>query len=151
MATGRAIDIDPTFVAGHFYHSYGLLLAGRRREAAAEFELLAREYSVDPVARLALRLWNALTGERTMSPLSGIDRSTAEADESCAYFVAASYAVAGDREQALEWLEFTIKVCGWVDYGFFSQHEPFLRSLALEPRYQELMSYMKQEYDRFDA
>ena len=41
----------------------------------------------------------------------------AESDEYWSYLMAGAYALVGETDQALGWLEHTVKTRGWVDYG----------------------------------
>jgi hypothetical protein len=114
---------------------------------------MARDFPDEPAVQVALRLWSAFNGDRARveAPLGERERAAAWADESWSYFMAAAYALIGDADQALEWFEHTIKDCGWIDYTFFSEREPFLRRLATDPRYQELMAFVRERYERFEA
>jgi hypothetical protein len=73
----------------------------------------------------------------------------AESDEYWSYLMAAAYALVGDADQALRWLEHTVKVRGWVDYVFFTRHDRFLESLRPDPRFQALMAFARERHHRF--
>ena len=73
----------------------------------------------------------------------------AESDEYWSYLMASAYALVGESDQALDWLEHAVGVRGWVDHVFFSRHDRFLGSLRSEPRFQELMATARERYQRF--
>jgi hypothetical protein len=99
-----------------------------------------------------VRLWQALGAAKpgVPAPLSDAERAAAMGDEVGCYLLAATYAVAGETDQALTWLEHAVRVRGWFDYVYFTRHDPFLKSLQSHPRFQALMVEAKERYDRFD-
>src|SRR5207302_1068945 len=94
------------------------VVAGRDAEAASHFQWLERQQPDDPLASVAVRFWRGLAGDRAavLSPPSAAERATAESDEYWAYLMAGAYALVGEADQALSWLEHAIKVRGWIDY-----------------------------------
>ena len=75
----------------------------------------------------------------------------AESDEYWAYLMAGAYALVGEADQALSWLEHAIKVRGWIDYVYFTRHDRFLVRLRPAPRFNELIAYAREKYERFDG
>ena len=73
----------------------------------------------------------------------------AESDEYWSYLMAGAYALVGEADQALSWLEHTVTVRGWVDYVYFTRHDRFLESLRPTPRFQELMASARERHARF--
>jgi hypothetical protein len=63
--------------------------------------------------------------------------------------VAGAYALAGETEQALSWLEHVVTVRGWIDYVYFTRHDRFLESLRPTRRFQELMTSAQERYQPF--
>ena len=111
------------------------MAAGRDAEAASQFEWLERQPSDDPLATVAVRFWRGLTGDRAavLSPPSAAERAMAESDEYWSYLMAGAYALVGEADQALSWLEHAVRVRGWIDYVYFT-HDRFLESLRGTPR-----------------
>jgi hypothetical protein len=60
------------------------------------------------------------------SRVCAAERAMAESDEYWAYLMAAAYALAGEEDQALGWLEHAVTVRGCIDYVYFTRHERFL-------------------------
>ena len=73
----------------------------------------------------------------------------AESDEYWSYLMAGAYALVGEADQALSWLEHAVTVRGWVDYVYFTRHDRFLESLRPTRRFQELMASAQEQYARF--
>ncbi len=63
--------------------------------------------------------------------------------------MASAYALVGESDQALDWLEHAVTVRGWVDHVFFSRHDRFLGSLRSTRRFQELMASARERHERF--
>jgi len=124
---------------------------GRGDEAASQFEWLERQPSDDHLAAVAVRFRRGLTGDRetVLSPLSAGERAMAESDEYWSYLMAGAYALIGEADQALSWLEHAVLVRGWVDYVYFTRHDRFLASLRTTPRFQELIASARERYARF--
>jgi serine/threonine protein kinase/Flp pilus assembly protein TadD len=147
----RAVDLDPRSTICRVCAAVALVAAGRDAEAASQFEWLERQPSDDSLATLAVRLRRGLTGDRAavLSPPSAAERAMAESDEYWAYLMSGAYALAGEGDQALGWLEHVVKVRGWIDYVYFTRHDRFLESLRSAPRFQELMASARERYARF--
>jgi hypothetical protein len=84
-----------------------------------------------------------------LTPPSEAERATAESDEYWAYLMAGAYALAGEADQALDWLEHAVNVRGWVDYVYFTRHDRFLESLRPSRRFRELMASARERHARF--
>jgi hypothetical protein len=63
--------------------------------------------------------------------------------------MAAAYALVGETDEAMRWMEHTVSVRGWVDYVYFTRHDRFLESLRPTRRFQELMASARERYQRF--
>jgi eukaryotic-like serine/threonine-protein kinase len=147
----RAVDLDPRSTICRVCAAVALVAAGRDGEAASHFEWLERQPSDDPLATVAVRFWRGLTGDRAavLSPPSAAERAMAESDEYWAYLMAGAYALVGEADQALSWLEHAVRVRGWIDYVYFTRHDRFLESLRSARPFQELMAFARERYSRF--
>jgi tetratricopeptide (TPR) repeat protein len=147
----RAIELDQRSTICRFCAGVALTAAGHEDDAAAEFEWLERQPADDHLAAVALRFRHGLTGNRNavLSPPSGAERAMAESDEYWSYLMAGAYALVGEADQALNWLEHTVRVRGWVDYVYFTRHDRFLESLRAIPRFQQLMAWARERHARF--
>jgi eukaryotic-like serine/threonine-protein kinase len=147
----RAIELDTRSTICRVCAGVALVAAGREADAATEFEWLERQPSDNPLAAVGVRFRRALTGDRAavLLPPSAPERAMAESDEYWSYLMAGAYALVGETDQALRWLEHTVRVRGWVDYVYFTRHDRFLESLRPTPRFQELMGSARERYARF--
>jgi Flp pilus assembly protein TadD len=147
----RAVDLDPRSTICRICAGVALVAAGRQSEAASEFEWLERQPSDDHLATVGVRFWRGLTGDRAavLSPLGAAERAMAESDEYWSYLMAGAHALVGETDQALTWLDHAVTVRGWVDYVYFTRHDRFLESLRPDPRFQKLMAFARERYQRF--
>src|SRR5688572_24652954 len=147
----RAVELDPRSTICRVCDGVALVAAGRDDEAASQFEWLERQPSDDHLAAVAVRFRRGLTGDReaVLSPPSAAERAMAESDEYWSYLMAGAYALVGEADQALSWLEHAVTVRGWVDYVYFTRHDRFLESLRPTRRFQELMASAQERYARF--
>jgi serine/threonine protein kinase/Flp pilus assembly protein TadD len=147
----RAVELDPRSTICRVCDAVALVAAGRDDEAASQFEWLERQPSDDHLAAVAVRFRRGLTGDReaVLSPPSAAERAMAESDEYWSYLMAGAYALVGEADQALSWLEHAVTVRGWVDYVYFTRHDRFLESLRATRRFQELMASAQERYARF--
>jgi hypothetical protein len=147
----RAVELDPKSTICRVCDVVALVAAGRDDESASQFEWLERQPSDDHLAAVALRFRHGLIGDReaVLSPPSAGERAMAESDEYWSYLMAGAYALVGETDQALSWLDHAITVRGWVDYVYFTRHDRFLASLRATPRFQELIASARERYARF--
>jgi serine/threonine-protein kinase len=147
----RAVELDPRSTICRVCAAVALVAAGRQADATGLFEWLERQPSDDYLATLAVRFRRGLTGFRAavVSPPSAAERAMAESDEYWSYLMASAYALVGESDQALSWLEHTVTIRGWVDYVYFTRHDRFLESLRPTRRFQELMAFAQERYARF--
>jgi serine/threonine protein kinase len=147
----RAVELDPRSTICRFCAGVALTAAGHEDEAADQFDWLERQPADDHLAVVGVRFRRGLTGDRAavLAPFGATERAMAESDEYWSYLTAASYALVGEEDQALSWLEHTVRVRGWVDYVYFTRHDRFLTSLRPNRRFQELMASARERYERF--
>jgi eukaryotic-like serine/threonine-protein kinase len=147
----RAVELDPRSTICRVCAAVALTAAGRDNEAADQFDWLERQPADDHLAAVGIRFRRGLAGDRAgvLSPLSEAERATAESDEYWAYLMAAAHASVGEGDRALDWLEHTVDVRGWVDYVYFTRHDRFLASVRPSPRFQALMARARERHARF--
>jgi predicted Zn-dependent protease len=147
----RAVELDPRSTICRVCYAVALTAAGHETEAVSQFEWLERQPADDHLARVALRLRRGLTGDKpaVLSPLGAAERAMAESDEYWAYLMASAYALVGEEDQALSWLNHAVTVRGWIDYVYFTRYDRFLKSLRGNRRFQELMASARDRYAKF--
>jgi eukaryotic-like serine/threonine-protein kinase len=147
----RAVELDPRSTICRVCAAVAQVAAGREDEAAEQFEWLERQPAEDSLARVALRFRRGLAGDRSavLSPPGAGEQAMAESDEYWAYLMAAAYALVGEEDQALDWLEHVVRVRGWIDHVYFTRHDRFLERVRPSRRFQDLMVSARERYERF--
>jgi serine/threonine protein kinase/Flp pilus assembly protein TadD len=147
----RAVELDPRSTICRVCAGVALTAAGRGDEAASQFEWLEHQPPDDHLAAVGVRLGRGLVGDResVLSPPSAAERAMAESDEYWSYLMAGAYALVGEADQALRWLEHAVRVRGWVDYVYFTRYDRFLENVRPTQPFQELMASARERYQRF--
>ena len=134
--------------------NYGLSLAytDEREHAGLIFDEVAREQPASHFAALGLSLKYALEGNRSeaLRCLDSSPRLQKTRDFQYACWITECYALVGETEKALDWLERDVNL-GMINYPFLSEYDPFLRQLRGEPRFQQLMARVKIEWEHFEV
>lgn len=86
----------------------------------------------------------ATTGPRTLSEDT---RTFYWKDPDLAWLVADAYALHGDKDETLRWLERTVER-DWINYPLW-QNDPLLESVRGEERFQQLMEEVKHKWESF--
>ena len=106
----------------------------------------------DFVTRLTLLLEGALDGDRSrfQEIVTEDFRRTARRDLEFSYFVAGIHALAGLKEEALDWLSNAVDR-GFINYPFIAEHDRLLESIRGEPQFRDIAARAKHEWENFDA
>jgi len=129
-----------------------LLLAGRLDEAKAALKPYEKMAGPGIYLWLPRIEWLALSGQkqRLDEETSGESAERAKHDSTGSCIVADLYVMLGDYERAITWLETAVDH-GFINYPYFSKHDPMLAKLKNEPRFQKLMERVKYEWEHFEV
>ena len=71
-------------------------------------------------------------------------------DPDATWLVAGGYALIGEKDEALRWLELCLNK-GNINYPLFSKLDPFFESIRGEERFKKLMERVKHEWENFEV
>ena len=148
----RAYEMDTASPLGLWTLVIGLAWCGRRDESSAYADELARLAPQWAYTHHALFLTHALHGERELA----LEYDTAELalearyDQHFSLHVAHCFALVGEKEKALGFLEHAIRM-GMINYPFLSRFDPLLENLRGEERFKALMIEAKQRMEQLSA
>ncbi len=74
---------------------------------------------------------------------------TVKRDPQYSSLMADIYALLGDRQKSLDWLENAVDR-GFYNYPFLNAYDPYLADIRGEPRFQRLMERAKSEWEHFE-
>jgi TolB-like protein len=102
--------------------------------------------------RLTLLLEGALDGDssRFQEIVNEDFEKWARRDPELSYYVADIHALAGLKQEALDWLSNAVGR-GFINYPFITEHDPLLESIRGEPRFGDIAARAKHEWEHFDA
>jgi len=157
----KAVEMDPDFPFAHFALAEGLDRKGQYDEALEAhdkaIELARRGGAFDLAGGNAPRAWYALSGplQNTYAARGGPNywqhrlestKQSYEQGTTTATAVAEIYAILGDNEQALAWLEKAFKEAD--DFLVFINIQPEFENLRTYPPYQALVQKIFAEPDQ---
>ena len=114
--------------------------SGGIEEACELFGKIIRDTPEHPAAAAGAFLQHALRGEiqKATEAVTETLEQAAWWDDYTPVIMAGGYAMIGDRERALSWVDRAIEM-GTTNVAFLGDHEPFLRRLRGDPRFEALL------------
>jgi tetratricopeptide (TPR) repeat protein len=149
--TQRSVEIEPDNPSHRQIHALMLAANQRVEEACAILDKVAEDAPKMAWARLARAMKHALRGEREevtrlMTPEL---KKAAWWDDIFSWWMTDCFALAGDTDAALDFLERTVQL-GFVNYPFFMEYDPFIAGIRGEPRFREIMQSVRRAWESFD-
>src|SRR5262249_5277211 len=142
----RCVELDPTFGPGHTDMARALEHLGRHDEAIAEFRAgMSTTAGAEAPASTGLATLLAAAGRRDEA-LRMLDELVAGSARQYVspYGIASAFAVAGENERALDWLEKAFEqrdgTLVWIKV------HPRMDGLRAEPRFRELLAKLSLDH-----
>jgi TolB-like protein/lipoprotein NlpI len=149
----RAYDLDPENIVWKVFYAYAVLM-DHKTEAALEIITPLEESRVDDLfVYIIIFIKNAFLRDHTKTLQSLKDEliKLAEWDEICSLWLAQSFAMIGENEKALNWIEYAVLNRGFINYPFLAEYDHTLENIRDEKRFKRLMEKVKSEYENFDG
>jgi tetratricopeptide (TPR) repeat protein len=144
----RFLDMDPNNPFAIWTWNYVLLRNGRVDEAAEMVRKLNAKHAGSALAQLSVALLYGVRGKPGPARDAVTDelRAAAKNTELISRELTHCLALAGETEEALSWMENTVRI-GNINYPFWSQHDEWVAGLHNDPRFGQLMTDMKREWE----
>ena len=146
----KVLKLEPEFTSTWMWIVYVLALHKKYSEVTSAVAHMAKQGLRDPFTEFCAFFESGLNQKNAAETtvLSEEARSYFWNDPDCAWFIASSYALHNDKEEALRWLEHTVKR-DWINYPLW-KNDPLLENVRGEPRFQELMATVKEKWENFE-
>lgn len=143
-------DMDPGNPMARLFFIWALALNDRADEIDAVLEEFPSEVRETVPARLAFFLARALEGNAGDAHAAVTEeiQEVATAGDVFPRILAQGYAVAGMPDRALHWLAIAVDR-GFINYPFLARHDPFLKGIRGEPRFQKLLETVRERWEKF--
>lgn len=143
--------LDPQNPINHLFYPFMLVYNQQLQEASSLLDSFTEVDLNNSMTRTGFILQAALAGntERMEELLTPEHTETMQRDPQWSWMLASIYALAGQNGNALDWLENAVDR-GFINYPFLTEHDPFIKKLQGEERFQRLMKRVKYEWEHFD-
>ncbi|MCX6567053.1 MAG: hypothetical protein NTW38_11650 [Candidatus Aminicenantes bacterium] len=130
----------------------GLAYTRRYEEAYKLLDQIEREFSKTVWATLGSFFKFALQNKKSeaLQTVTEELKSLMKGEEMYAIFMAESYALINEKNEAIDWLENGVK-SGFINYPFLMEYDPFLSNILSEERFMRLMERVKYEWEHFEV
>jgi serine/threonine protein kinase len=144
-------QIEPGNPFYRYWYAKALAYNQNIEEALKIFELIERDTPNTIWSQLSVFFTNALKEKKTEA-LQSVTKEAKEMfkkDEMFPIWMAESYILIHEIEEALDWLEHGVN-WGFINYPFLKQYDTFLENIRDEPRFKKLMERVKHEWENFE-
>lgn len=143
---------DPDDQIRAFYLGHLLAWTGRHEESLRLAEKMVRQDPGDGMGQTLRFLALAINGRADVAKkaISPSMRESIWMDFHLPWPMAEGYALLGDKDEALRWLERAVEK-GNFNYPLWNELDPLLANIRGEPRFKKLMERVKHEWENFEV
>jgi len=148
----EAIRLDPANTMLLWCRGQTLMLCHRLEDATAQFRNLEADHPGQFFTQLGSVMRSAMDGDRegVESGLTTELREIAGCDPHYSWSVAQCYALLGETEEALAWLEKAMQK-GFINYPMISRWDPLLAAVRHSSGFDDLMDRMREHWENFEV
>ena len=143
----RFLEMDPKNPFAVWTWSYVLLRNGRVNEASEAVRELNSKHAGSTLAQLGTALYHGVCAEPAAAREAVTDelRAAARNTELISRELTHCLALAGETEDAVNWLKNTVRI-GNINYPFWSQHNEWVDSIRKSSRFDAIMCEVEREW-----
>lgn len=149
----KMFEMDPGNPMARLFYLWVLLLNRRDDLISTILESYPQDVRETVPARVAFFVAAALTANRRGASLPALTpqvEAAANGTDVFARILAGGYAIAGNSDRALHWLEVAVDR-GFINYPFLSRFDPSLENLRRDQRFSRLMDAVHDRWKRFET
>jgi len=152
MRTIEEYKLHQSIMGARFFHSLLLVYHHRLEDASLSAAMLEKEAPGSFFSQQIQFIIHAYKGENKQAKqLITPDYITAtKKDYQYSLVAALGYTLLKEKDKALYWLENAVNL-GFYNYIYLSEHDPILKNLRGEERFQKLIKYAKAQCDEFEV
>ncbi len=146
----QMFELDPANPLARLFYVWVLILNRRPRQARALVAGCPADLH-DTLSGWVMRLLVAAAAgqlEKAPAPLPAALEALAAATDMFPRFLAQAFALADQRPAALRWLRIAIDR-GFINYPFLARHDPCLKRLRRDARFQRLLRLTRRRWESF--
>jgi len=146
------LQMNPENPLARYGHALFLAYNHRYDEAFRSIEQHIKESPQSVWAQLGVFLKYALQNKQAMALQTVTEelRDAMKWDNIYPVWMAECYALIGENDEAIDWIEEATR-WGFINYNFFTKHDPFLENIREEPRFKKLMEKVKYRSEHFEV
>ena len=151
-ACSKMYSINQDNPISGFAFAYALVFNNNIKEATKLFDSIFVNHPDLPHSMLGKALIHAINNEKqeALESITEQIEKAAEMDHIIAWCLAGVYSLIGEKEKAIDYLERATRDI-FIDYPFFTIHDPFLENIRKEERFKKLMKKVKHEWENFEV
>jgi non-specific serine/threonine protein kinase len=148
----RAFNLDKVNMASIFGYAHTLAMNNKVKKATELFDSLIITYPTQFHTKLGKALRHAINNQNqdALQSLTEDLKKAAEMDHLIAWYLAEVYALIGENNKAIDFLERTTKDV-FINYPLFAKHDPLLENIRGEERFKKLMEKIKYKWENFEV
>ncbi|MBL7844547.1 MAG: hypothetical protein JNK44_11835 [Cyclobacteriaceae bacterium] len=148
----KAYGMERTNPFWQFFKPYVLIYSGKFDEALEFIDTNLPLHPTEIIARTATMFAVAIRKDKPqlMKFLESDINQLAGNDSQYSHFLAALCSLAGLTEQALKWLENSVRL-GFVNYPFLAKYDSILNGIREEKRFQDLLEVTIQKWQEMEV
>ena len=147
----QMFEMDPGNPMARLFYVLVLAVNGRMSQVGEIAATIPSPVKDTIPARLTCFLAHAFAGKRSdaLAMLTPEIETFANATDLFPRFLALGYAAAGMPDRAIHWLSVAVDR-GFINYPFLARHDPFLKPLRTDSRFQQLLTIVRERWEKFE-
>ena len=148
----KCVDLAPEMIGWYMLIAQAAVSAGDVELASQAMTEAPATAADHPLASLGNALVAAMRGDReTVARILSSDfRERMWGDLQYTHFIAQTFSLLGDLDEALRWLERSTER-GFIHYPYLSKVDPLLANLRSDPRFVQLMDRVRHAWETFET